>query len=334
MDLIQNRGLKLSHARRYWPLDLSRMFLRICATLPDGVALTASGTGFRPSLRMWVWRAVAGSALLLGLPASQAHAQARLDARYEVTLAGIPIGRGTWIVDIADDQYSAVASGGSVGILNAVSSGKGNTGAQGRVVKGQLVPAGYIASITSNKKAEIIRFGLVGGNVKDFVIDPEPKPNAERVPLTEAHMHGVTDPMTASLIAVPGTGAPVSAEACAVTSAVFDGHMRYDLQLAYKRIAQVKAEKGYQGPAVVCAIYFTPVAGHIPDRFAIKYLTEERDMEVWLVPIAGTRVLVPFKVTIPTPLGTGVLQATQFQATPLSAMPPSRGAAPVGGKTQ
>ena len=35
-------------------------------------------------------------------------------------------------------------------------------------------------------------------------------------------------------------------------------------------------------------------------------------METWLVPIAGTRVMVPVRVVIPTPLGQGVLQATQL----------------------
>jgi hypothetical protein len=46
-------------------------------------------------------------------------------------------------------------------------------------------------------------------------------------------------------------------------------------------------------------------------------------MEVWLAPIAGTRVLVPFKLVIPTPLGTGVLLATEF----ITAATPPRAAA-------
>jgi hypothetical protein len=50
----------------------------------------------------------------------------------------------------------------------------------------------------------------------------------------------------------------------------------------------------------------------VPDRAAIKYLIALRDAEVWLVPIAGTRVLVPFRFAMPTPLGLGVLQARQF----------------------
>src|SRR3954451_25217298 len=43
------------------------------------------------------------SALLAGLglfAAAPAAAQGKLDARYEVTLAGIPVGKGSWVVDI------------------------------------------------------------------------------------------------------------------------------------------------------------------------------------------------------------------------------------------
>jgi hypothetical protein len=58
----------------------------------------------------------------------------------------------------------------------------------------------------------------------------------------------------------------------------------------------------------------------VPHRAAIKYLTSQRDMEVWLAPVAGTRVLVPFRVSIPTPVGTGVMQATQVIS---AAQPPT-----------
>ena len=88
------------------------------------------------------------------------------------------------------------------------------------------------------------------------------------------------------------------------------------MRLAFRRIETVKSEKGYHGPVVVCGIYFTPISGYIPDRLAIKYLAAQQHMEVSLAPIAGTRVLVPFKLLIPTPLGQGMLLATEFNATP------------------
>jgi hypothetical protein len=96
------------------------------------------------------------------------------------------------------------------------------------------------------------------------------------------------------------------------TIAVFDGRVRYDLHSAFKRMEIVRAQEGYQGPAVVCALYFAPISGYVPDRTAIKYLVALRDAEVWLAPIAGTRVLVPFRFSLPTPLGLGVLQAKRF----------------------
>jgi hypothetical protein len=248
-----------------------------------------------------------------------AAAQGKLDAHYDVTLAGIPVGTGTWAVEILGDQYTAAAAGGTVGLLKAFARGTGSGASQGRVVNGALVPATYTATIASSKKSETIRMSLAGGNVKDFVIEPTPPVDAKRIPVTDAHKRGVFDPMTATLLHVPGTADPLGPEACHASTGIFDGRMRYDLRLAYKRMETVKSGKGYHGPVVVCGIYFTPVSGYIPDRVAIKYLAAQRDMEVWLAPIAGTRVLAPYRLTIPTPLGTGKLEATQFVTT---ALPP------------
>ncbi|ETR78147.1 hypothetical protein X566_11120 [Afipia sp. P52-10] len=253
----------------------------------------------------------AGLLLLCGF-ADDAQAQGRVDAQYEVTLAGVPIGKGSWTVDIAEDHYSALGSGKATGVIAMLASGEGNGGSQGRVVKGQLVPSSYTVTMTTNRKTEVLRIALSGGNVKDFSIEPEPPVHPGRIPVTEAHKRGVSDPMTGSLVRVPGSGDPLSPEACSSGQAVFDGRMRYDLKLAYKRMETVKAAKGYQGPVVVCSIQFLPISGYVPDRVAIKYLVAQRNMEVWLAPILGTRVLMPFKVTIPTPLGTGTMQATQF----------------------
>jgi hypothetical protein len=117
------------------------------------------------------------------------------------------------------------------------------------------------------------------------------------------------------MLKVPGTGELLTPDTCRTGAAIFDGRMRYDLKLDFKRMEIVKAEKGYHGPAIVCAIYFTPVAGYIPDRAVIKYLTAQRNIEIAFVPIAGTRILVPFRMKIPTPIGPAMLEATQFITT-------------------
>ncbi len=259
------------------------------------------------------------AAALFGLDAAApVAAQGKLEAQYEASLAGIPVGRGAWNVEIGDDTYAAAANGGTTGLLKTIANGSGTGASQGRVVNGALVPQAYQASTTTSKKSETIHITLANGNVKEFGIEPQPPVDADRIPITDAHKKGVFDPMTSSLLRVPGNADPLSPDACRTGAAVFDGRMRYDLKLDFKRMETVRADKGYYGPVVVCSVYFTPVAGYIPDRPVIKYLAGQRNIEIAFAPIVGTRILVPFRMVIPTPLGTAMLEATSFltQATP------------------
>jgi len=261
-------------------------------------------------------------AVVVACAANQsAHAQGRLDANYTATLSGIPIGKGSWTIDVDDDQFSATASGATSGLLRVFASGQGNSAAHGSMTGGQPMPSTYTSTIVADNKADQVRILFSGGNVKEYLTDPPTTPSPERVPITEANRKNVFDPMTASLMRVSGNGDTFAPEACQRTIPVFDGRMRYDLQLAFKRLDKVKSERGYQGTVVVCAVYFSPVAGHDPGRSTIKYLVAQRDMEMWLAPIAGTRLMVPYRAQVPTPIGLGVLQATQFVSIPRPPVP-------------
>ena len=257
-------------------------------------------------------RLLTGALAVLAAAAGPAWAQGKLDAHYTVTLAGIPIGNGNWTIDITDTNYNASANGATTGLMRAFTGGQGTTNVQGKLNGGHLLSSNYAATVVTSKKTEEIKLTVSNGNVTNFKITPVPDKDPDRVPIKEEHQHGILDPMTASLLRMPGNGDPLSAEACQGTVAVFDGRLRYDLQLAFKRMDKVKAEKGYAGPVVVCAVYFSPIAGFNPGRYAIKYISELRDMEVWLAPIAGTRVLVPFRAQAPTPIGPAVMEATRF----------------------
>lgn len=259
------------------------------------------------------------AAAFAALAPQAASAQGRVEAKYEATLAGIAVGKGSWTIEIGDDMFSASAQGGTAGLLKAFSGGSGSGASQGRVINGALVANAYTATTTTQKKSETIRMVLANGTVKDFSIDPTPPVDPDRVVVTEAHRKSVLDPMTGSMLRVAGNGELLSPDSCRTGAGIFDGRMRYDLKLDFKRMETVKAERGYHGPALVCAVYFNPVAGYIPDRPVIKYLTTERRMEIAFVPIAGTRVLVPFRMTIPTPFGQAMLEATSFVTT---ALPP------------
>jgi hypothetical protein len=275
----------------------------------------------RPLVRLISLTGTFAIAVLVDSSSARVHAQGKLDATYGVTLAGVPIGKGTWSIDVQDDQFTATASGATSGLLRVFAGGQGHSAAHGSVSSGLPVPNSYASSIVADNRSDQVRMLFSGGNVKESLADPPTIPSPDRVPLTDANRKGVLDPMTASLIRVAGNGDTFVPEACQRTLPVFDGRMRYDLQLVFKHLDKVKSERGYQGTVVVCSVYFAPIAGHVPERSTIKYLVAQRDMELWLAPIAGTRLMVPYRASVPTPIGLGVLQANQFVSIPRPPVP-------------
>jgi hypothetical protein len=217
-------------------------------------------------------------------------------------------------------------------LVKLIADSAGSGGSRGTIVGASMVPSSYMASTTSDKRPDEVRMTLRAGVVKDVVAEPPLEPSPDRVPVTDAHRKGVVDPMSAAIMPVGGSGDVLVPEACKRRIAVFDGRQRADIELAFKRMDRVKADKGYQGPVVVCTVIYIPVAGYRPERPAIKYLIAQRDMEIWLAPIAGTRVLVPFRFSVPTPFGLGVLQATSFVAN--AQLPQAARQVPTSAKTQ
>jgi hypothetical protein len=260
------------------------------------------------------FRLVGAVVASIGLLDGSASAQGKLDASYVVTLAGLPIGEGALVIDVGKDQFSAAARGMTTGLLRVFESGEGNAASRGVVRRGNLLPTSFVSTINNDKRTQELRIVLSGGTVKELMVDPPTPPSPERIPVTAAHRRGVIDPMSAALIRVSGSGDPVSPEACRHTIPIFDGRMRFDLRLSFKRIENVRAQKGYQGPVAVCGVQFVPLAGYVPERRAIKYLVARQDMEIWLAPIPGTRIVAPYRISVPTPFGWGVVEATDFVA--------------------
>jgi hypothetical protein len=263
-----------------------------------------------------IWRTILCLPLALLAASGAVHAQGRLEAHYRASLAGIPIGKGSWVVDIGDGHYTAAASGATSGLIKLFVGGRGTGATQGTMANGKPVASNYSATLKAGKHKDEVQMTVAAGNIKEFKLEPPQEPDPKRIPVTDAHRRGVMDPMTASLVVMPGTGDMNVPQASERNLAVFDGKMRYDLKLAYKRTETVKAEKGYRGPVVVCAVKFAPVSGYIPSRSAIKYLAKSDDIEVWLAPIAGTRVMVPFRAQVETPFGLAMVEATRFVSAP------------------
>jgi len=253
----------------------------------------------------------------LGTGLTAAQAEGRLEARYRMSLGGLELGRAALLIEVDDRSYTASGSARLTGMAQAVSSGKGTAGARGVVDRAGLAPRSFAMEAESDRKSEAIRLVLNAAGVTDLSVEPPVTPADDRVPVTDKDKRGVFDPMSAALVMVPGADDTLSAKACDRTLSIFDGRHRYDLVLSYERLEDVKAE-GYSGPTVVCRIAYKPVSGHREGRNAVKYMTRNKEIYVWFAPVAGTRVLAPFRASVATAIGVAQLEAQSFVTEPSS----------------
>jgi len=258
----------------------------------------------------------AGATLVLALTAGQAHAQAGFEAAYTIAVARIPVGSAAMTASIGADEYVISMSGRTSGLARVLASGEGSMTATGAVSASKLSPSRYTSKSTADDDTLTVTMTFKDGNVNEFEAS-EPPPGEDRVLLTMEHRRQVLDPLSALLI--PTGDAGVSEAVCRRVLPVFDGRRRYDLSLSFRRVEQVKASQGYAGPAAVCSVAFQPIAGHRRSSPLLTFLTDGRDVEMALAPIAGTRILAPFRITATYMLGNVVMQATRFEATAAAA---------------
>ncbi len=261
----------------------------------------------------WIFRAsgrVAVGAMLW--PCALAGARAEmLHATYSVSLVGLPIGVASLDANLTQSSYTIDAHAKITGLAYLFSRARGASSGQGAIVDNRVVPATF-ATIASNAiMTRTIRMSLYANAVTGVDITPPFDDKPDRVPLTDHDKQGVVDPVGAVVVPVPAKGPLVGPASCDRKIPVFDGYTRFDVDLTYVGQRDVSA-KGYQGPVAVCAVRYVPIAGHRRDRPATKFMADNKDLEVWLAPIASAHVLLPFRVSARTMMGMTVIEASEF----------------------
>lgn len=241
----------------------------------------------------------------------------RLEAAYAVYLTGFRIGNATVTIDLSDRSFVATGSAKSSGLIRIVSRGSGSMNVRGSFKANRIVESTFSGRLNTSRRDQKIELGIVNGFAKEISIEPPP-PDSDpfRVPITKEARTNVVDPLSAALFLLPAKGDLLSPDACNRTLPIFDGRYRFNLVLSYLRTEKLPAKtEGYEGNTLVCQVRYVPIAGH-RDRATVQQMAENREMFVWLAPIAGTRALAPVKASVSTSLGTFVAEATRFRASP------------------
>jgi len=255
-----------------------------------------------------------GSALALMTAAlgDHAHAEGKLDASYTISFAHIRVGDIAATGVFGESEYAISARGRAGGLMKVLVDGEASFATHGTIKDGYPVPTTFTSKIVSDAETSDVTMVLDEGSVKELAAAPPPK--SDRVPVTQANRQGIVDPLTAVLFSAATAGEGLARDVCRHTLPIFDGQQRYDLKLAFKRMDKVTAEKGYAGPVVVCSVSYEPIAGHRAYPL-VKYLSKGREMEMALAPVAGTRLLAPFRMLVMSALANLVIEANQFEAT-------------------
>jgi hypothetical protein len=260
------------------------------------------------------WRAVARLSLLFAALAATPARADNLQIRYNVKLIGLSLGTAGLTGSIDSGTYRVDATAKLAGVATIVSNAKGAATSSGVFVQGRVAPNGFATTSANSQMTRTIRIAMQAGTVKASEITPPFDSPPDRIPVLEAHKRNVIDPLSAMIMPVSTRDSAAGPAACNRVIPIFDGWTRFDIALTYAGKRDVEL-KGYSGPVSVCAARYTPISGH-RDRPVVRYMTDNKQMEVWLAPIGETHAAVPVYIGVETQIGKLVIEATDFVVAP------------------
>jgi hypothetical protein len=279
---------------------------------------------------MWAARyclsfvAVAGLTLGLGGNLDAGHAVAEdvspkassIVAVYQVNLGRLNLGNFQVTTTFRGDGYRMRGEGRFSILEGIIYKWIGSTSSTGRVTPEGPAPATYAFSYSDGgRKNEQLRMTFDDGAVRHISIVPHKRPMPGTVPVTKEQLEGVVDPMSGAFLTARSPNPYGDLSVCNQMLPVFDGKARFDLVLKPKKAVMVHnaSPSNYSGPAVICRVKFIPISGYQPNNAGIRLMKETNEIEVWLMPVKGTHMYVPYRIVLPTPVGYGTAVVTSIQ---------------------
>jgi hypothetical protein len=219
-----------------------------------------------------------------------------LQAHYAVSLVGLRIGDLYANGKVGAPNYHIDLHANLTGLATLVSSARLALASSGAMRRDRLAPMAYATSSVNDVETRTLRMALKAGTVKAVEIMPPPQFYGERVPVTDANKRNVLDPTSALIMPV---------------LPIYDGYARFDIALHYAGTRDVSVP-GYSGPVAMCTARYHPISGHMVNSRSTAFMAQNTGIEVWLAPIEGAHVVVPFRVALPTMTGQLDVQAVEF----------------------
>ncbi len=243
----------------------------------------------------------------------------KISAKYNISLNGLKLGKAFFSSDVSNGKYDLK---GFVKLSSAakwILKWSGNVSTVGVMTTLGPEPKEFKYHFKSKRKTRTMDLKFLPTSAAKFKVYP-PLKTHKRVPVKPEHILNALDPLSGLIyLSSPRLKMP-DRKICSQRIPVFDGKERFDLIFSYKKVAKLKLSgknTRFTGQAYVCGIKYVAVSGHKTDDEMAKFLRDERDIEVWLVPEARANIYIPAYIKIPTPLGTATAQSEVFEIDPV-----------------
>ena len=264
-------------------------------------------TGFLATGLLATGLLATGAALLAAGPAAADNTWApRLDAVYKLRLLGMEMATFNFGSQVKGDTY-ALAGHTKMTWGMGYFKFAANFSSTGKISGESVRPTSYTYDWQANKKQGSVKLVYGNGAVQSVQIEPPHTQGPDVVPLKPEHLRGVLDPLSVLMVL---SRAIRGGDPCNRKVAVFEGKQRFDVIFSPKGEETIKEAKpsGQPVKAFVCNARYVPVAGHKMNKETTAAVKAE-GIEVAFRPIPEANVLVPYRITLPTPAGTAVLTA-------------------------
>jgi hypothetical protein len=242
-----------------------------------------------------------------------------LKVSYSASVSGLPVGKARVEVRFVDGEYTISGSGKVSGISALFTDGKGKASVSGTMLDFETRPVRYNHTIVDDRKVSLDMI-FSGDTISEITLLEPSKSNKKKkrkkkkkksanpsrlIPVTEEHKSNVIDPLSGFLLpASELTGDSV----CNRTLNLFDGKQRFDVAMQFDR----KVKRDGVG-VFVCSVRYLPIAGHKPAKKSIKFMAENKKIEIWLAPVGNSGFVAPVEAHVKTQIGMLVVKAVEFQ---------------------
>ena len=240
---------------------------------------------------------------------------ARISAVYKVNLGRFNLGNFRVTTTVQEGGYQLRGEGTFSVLEGLIFKWQGITSSRGRVTDEGPAPSSYAFNYSDGgKNSERLRITFGNGAVQQVSIVPKRRiPGL--IPVRREQLVGVIDPMSGAFLTARSPNPNGDLSVCNQMLPVFDGRSRFDLVLKPKKrvMVQNRSRSSYSGPAAVCRVKFVPISGYRPDDAGIQHMKQSNEIEVWLMPVRGTDMYVPYRIVLPTPVGYGTAVITSIK---------------------